>query len=98
MLTGRQIRYLRGLGHHLHPVIMVGKEEVNARVIASVEEALTAHELIKIKLQEGCITPRKKVAEVLAKACAAEVAQVLGRTILLYRTSDNKLIELPKAR
>jgi RNA-binding protein len=98
MLTGKQIRYLRGLGHHLQPVVMVGKEEVSAQIVASVEEALTTHELIKIKLQEGCITPRKEVAEMLAQTCAAEIAQVLGRTILLYRISDNKLIELPKTK
>ncbi|MDY0213168.1 MAG: ribosome assembly RNA-binding protein YhbY [Desulfuromonadaceae bacterium] len=98
MLTGKQIRYLRGLGHHLQPVVMVGKEEVSAHVVASVGEALATHELIKVKLQEGCITPRKEVAETLAQSCAAEIAQILGRTILLYRTSDNKLIELPKAK
>ncbi|MDY0291563.1 MAG: ribosome assembly RNA-binding protein YhbY [Desulfuromonadaceae bacterium] len=98
MLTGKQVRYLRSLGHHLQPVVMVGKEEVNDQVIASVDQALLTHELIKVRLQEGCTTPRAKVAETLAQGTGAEVAQVLGRTILLYRTSDKNLIELPKAR
>lgn len=98
MLTGKQVRYLRSLGHHLQPVVMVGKEEVSDQVIASVDEALLTHELIKIKLQEGCITPRAEVADALARGTGADIAQVLGRTILLYRASDKELIDLPKAR
>lgn len=95
-LTGKQIRFLRGLGHHLNPVVMVGKEEVNPAVTSAVEEALQSHELIKIKLQEGCLGDRKEVAAELADATAAEVVQVLGRTILLFRPSDEAKIALPK--
>ncbi|MFO7831903.1 MAG: ribosome assembly RNA-binding protein YhbY [Desulfuromonadaceae bacterium] len=98
MLTGKQVRYLRSLGHHLQPVVMVGKEEVNDQIIASVDEALLTHELIKVKMQEGCVTPRSEVADALAQGTGAEIAQVLGRTILLYRASDKELIDLPKAR
>ncbi|MCA1797597.1 MAG: ribosome assembly RNA-binding protein YhbY [Geobacteraceae bacterium] len=98
MLTGKQVRYLRSLGHHLQPVVRVGKEEVNEKVIASVDEALNTHELVKVKLQEGCITPRAEVADALAQGAGADTAQVLGRTILLYRASDKELIDLPKAR
>jgi RNA-binding protein len=96
-LSGKQARYLRGLGHHLKAVVMVGKEEVNPAVIAATEEALLSHELIKVKIQEGCPSDRKLVAAQLAKATGASVAQVLGRTILLYRQNpDNRQIELPQ--
>jgi len=94
-LTGKQARYLRGLGHHLKPVVMIGKEELNDAVIAAVAEALETHELIKIKLQEGCLADRRQVAQELAAACSAEVAQVLGRVILLYRASREPSIQLP---
>lgn len=95
-LTGKQARYLRGLGHHLKAVVMVGKEEVNDAVVAAVEEALTAHELIKVKIQEGCLSDRKDVAEELATATNSAVAQVLGGTILLYRPSEERKISLPE--
>lgn len=95
-LTGKQNRYLRGLGHHLKPVVYVGKEEVNEAVIAATEEALTAHELIKVKLQEGCLSDRKNVAAELAGATGAAVAQLLGKVILLYRPSEERKITLPK--
>jgi len=94
-LTGKQARFLRGLGHKLQPVVMIGKQEVSDEVVTAVDEALTIHELIKVKLQEGCLTDRREVAEQLAQASGAAVAQVLGKTILLYRASDEKLIKLP---
>jgi RNA-binding protein len=94
-LSGKQARYLRGLGHHLNAVVMVGKEEVNAAVVNATEEALRAHELIKVKLQEGCLSDRHSVAEELARATDAAVAQILGGTILLYRPGEEPKITLP---
>ncbi len=94
-LTGKQVRFLRGLGHHLNPVVMVGKEEVNSAVIAATEEALNSHELIKIRLQEGCLGDRKEVAHQLAEVTGAQIAQILGRTFLLYRQAEEPQIVLP---
>ena len=97
-LTGKQARYLRGLGHHLKPVVMIGKDEVNEAIIAAVDEALTIHELIKVKLQEGCGGNRKDIAAELAKATDSSVAQILGKMFLLYRESEDKKIKLPVAK
>lgn len=94
-LSGKQVRSLRGLGHHLHPVVMIGRGALSEAVLASVEESLSAHELIKIKLQEGCEMDRREVAENLAETCGASVVQVLGKTILLYRPGDPPVIALP---
>ena len=60
------------------------------------EAAIATHELIKIKLLESCEMDRYEVAEKLAKAADAEVAQILGRTILLYRQGEKPKIELPQ--
>ncbi len=94
-LTGKQGRFLKGLGHHLNPVVMVGKEEVTPALLTSLEEALRVHELIKVRVQEGCVMDRKEVAALLAKESGAAVVQVLGRTILLYRPAEERKIELP---
>ena len=96
-LTGKQARYLRGLGHHLKPIVMIGKDEINEAVIAATEEALTVHELVKIKLQEGCLSDRKDVAEELATATSAVIAQIMGGTILLFRPGEEQKITLPRA-
>ncbi len=95
MLTGKQKRFLRGLGHSMKPVILVGKGEISDALIQETGEALESHELIKVKILESCLTDRREVASALAEACAAEVAQVLGRTILLYRQGKEPKLELP---
>lgn len=94
-LTGKQARYLRGLGHPLRATVMIGRQELSDSVIAALDEALAAHELVKVKLQEGCPLDRHAVAGQLAAASGAVVAQILGKTILLYRPSDKQLITLP---
>lgn len=95
MLTGKQKRYLRGLGHDLKPVLHIGKNEINESLTAEANAALTTHELIKVRILESCELDRHEAAESLAKTCSAEVAQVLGRTLLIYRKSDEPRIELP---
>jgi RNA-binding protein len=97
MLSGKQKRFLRGLGHGLKPVVTVGKGEVTEALVKETAEAIACHELVKVKILESCAMDRFEVAEELATACTAEVAQVLGRTLLLYRQADEPKIELPKA-
>ena len=94
-LTGKQNRFLRGLGHGLKPFIMIGKHHLSDDVIAATNEALDAHELIKVKIQEGCLEDRKVVAEELAEATGSVVVQVLGKTFLLYRPVEDGEITLP---
>jgi len=82
-LTGKQARYLRGLGHDLEPLVTVGKEGVTDPVVASLEVNLVAHELVKVRIGQGCIEDRHDVVAELAARTGAAVAQVLGRTALL---------------
>jgi RNA-binding protein len=94
MLTGKQKRYLRGLGHNLKPVIAIGKGDLSEAVIKETDSALEAHELIKVKLLESCLSDKKDISRELAEACSAEIAQILGRTILLFRRAKEPKIEL----
>ncbi|MFO0661752.1 MAG: ribosome assembly RNA-binding protein YhbY [Polyangiaceae bacterium] len=97
-LTGKQRRYLRALGHTLNPVVQLGKNGLDEGVVAAVDEALTAHELIKVKLGTETPEDRYDVAERLATDTKSTVAQVIGGTILLYRRHPKQpKIELPKA-
>jgi len=96
-LTGKQNRFLRGLGHGLKPFVMVGKHHLSEDVVKATNEALEAHELIKVKIQEGCLEDRKVVAAELASETGAEVVQVIGKNLLLYRQNEDKTINLPKA-
>ena len=95
MLTGKQKRHLRALGHSLKPVIQIGKKEIETSLITEVDTALEHHELIKVKLLESCFLDKHESSEALARACNAEVAQILGKTFLLYRPAKKPIIVLP---
>ena len=95
MLTGKQKRQLRGLGHALKPVILIGKRELDQSVIDETGQALASHELIKVKLLESCLLDRHEAADTLAEATGSDIAQVLGRTFLLYRQADPPRMALP---
>ena len=96
-LTGKQRRYLRGLGHHLDPVVQVGKGGVTDGIVAAVEQALHDHELIKIRRGSECPADRHEVADALAARAGAEVVQTLGQTVLLFRQREKEPdIELPR--
>ncbi len=88
-LTSKQVKYLKGLGHHLSVVAMVGREGMSKEVIKAVEDVLCAHELVKIRIQNNCPFDRKEAAQRLSEATGAVVAQVLGNTVLLYRENDD---------
>jgi len=97
MLTGKQKRHLRALGHKLKALIQIGKKEIEAALITETNAALDHHELIKVKLLESCMLDKHEASGMLAAACAADVAQVLGKTFLLYRPATPPVIVMPPA-
>ena len=97
-LTGKQKRFLRALGHELHAVVQLGKEGATEAVIQAADVQLRAHELVKVRMGQNSAVERHEVAELLASATQSEVAQVLGKTFLLYRAHPDKpKIQLPRS-
>lgn len=97
MLTGKQRRHLRALAHPLRPIVQVGKGGLDDGLIAAVDQALTDHELVKVKIGEAADLDRHEAADELASRTRSEVAQVLGNIALLYRADpDDPKIELPR--
>ena len=78
-------------------IVQVGKNSVNESVVFSLNEALTARELVKVKVLKNCLDELSEVAEALAEASGAELVQIIGRNVLLYRPHPEKpTIFLPK--
>jgi RNA-binding protein len=99
MLTGKQRRHLRALAHDLKPIVQVGKGGIDEGLVAAVDQALADHELIKIKLGESANLDRHEAADEIAEKTHAEVAQVLGYTLVLYRADpEDPKIKLPKGK
>ncbi len=85
MITSKERSQLKAIAQNLETVIQIGKSGITDGLIASVEDALTAREIVKGRvLESSMITPREAVA-ILAEKCAAEPVQVIGSKFVLYR-------------
>ena len=90
-LTGSQIRQLRSMCNQLKPTVSIGKAGVEA-VVASTEEDLEAHELVKCTVQGTSGLDTREAADALAELTGATVVQVIGHKFSIYReTSKIKL-------
>ena len=96
MLTGKQKRFLRSEAHHLQPVFQIGKSGLTEAVIAQIEEALEAKELIKVNILQNCDEDKNEIAAKLEVRDGLEIVQVIGNMLILYKESkEKKQIELP---
>lgn len=95
MLTGKQKRYLRAEAHHLNAIFQVGKDGVSSNQIRGINEALESQELIKVKLLESCPDDVNTVAIEVSAQTKSEVVQIIGHTIVFYKSSDKGLYKLP---
>ena len=84
-MTGKQRRYVRALGQRLAATLHVGHEGVSEAVVRQADAQLEIHELVKVRVGDNAPEDRHATAEDLARRTGAELAQVLGRTALLYR-------------
>ena len=97
MLTGKQRSYLKKLAHELDPTVYVGKSGLTENIKKEMVTGFESRELVKVKLQEGCILDPKELANQLADELGAEFVQAIGRKFVLYRQSkENKQIILPR--
>lgn len=96
MLTGKQKRFLRSEAHHLKPIFQVGKTGVNENMIQQIADVLEKRELIKVSILQNCMEDKDTVAEKLVSGAEAELVQIIGNNIILYKESaENKQINLP---
>lgn len=98
MLTSKQRAYLRSKANALNVITQIGKEGVSRQLVAQIDGALRAHELIKLHVLENSGYTPKEMINALAEALDAEAVAVTGKKIVLYRASEKKpTIELPRA-
>ena len=90
MLNNNQKKQLKGLASTLKQKYQVGKNEISDTVVDMLDKALTAHELIKIDVMKAVEEPIMELALDLASKLNAEVVQVIGRVIVLFRRNKEK--------
>ncbi len=96
MISSKQRSFLRGLANPLEPIFQVGKGGVSESSAQALSDALTARELIKVRVLKNIGEDPRAVAEELAQATGATVIQVIGQNVILYRRNEEEpVIELP---
>jgi RNA-binding protein len=94
-LSSTQKRHLRGLAHHINPVVTVGDKGLTENVMAELETALDHHELIKVKLRADR-EARGRLTREIAENCSALLVQQIGQVSCFFRRNTQKpSIELP---
>ena len=85
MITGKQRSELKRLAQEIRPTVMIGKEDITPTVIAAIDDYLSAHEIVKVQIQEGSLMEPKEAANAIAEELGAEFVQAIGRRFVLYR-------------
>lgn len=97
MLTSKQRAQLRGIANSYETIVQIGKGGINDQIIKQIDDALTARELIKLRVLETAPISAREAADETAQKAGADVVQVIGTRFILYRESkDNKQIYLVK--
>jgi RNA-binding protein len=97
-LTNAQRAHLRRLAHHLKPVVQIGKQGVTEAILASIDETLKAHELIKVKFMDFR-DQKRELSEDLVAASGSALVGLIGNIAILYRQQadpQRRKINLPR--
>ncbi|EGV36400.1 ribosome assembly RNA-binding protein YhbY [Neisseria weaveri] len=84
-LSTKQILELKAQAHHLNPVVMIGQHGLTDSVIKETDSALTAHELIKVRVLGDDREERIEICNALCEAVDAQLVQHIGKLLVLYR-------------
>ena len=96
-MNNKDKKYLRSIGMNIEAIVQVGKNGVNENTVNSLNEALEARELVKVKVLKNCFEEIDEVAKSLEAQCDCEIVQVIGRNILLFRANAKKpVIKFPQ--
>lgn len=97
-MTSKQRSYLKGVAMTTEPIFQIGKSGLTPEITEAVREALEARELIKISVLKNCLDDGQSIAQVLAERVQAEVVQIIGKKIVLYKQAKEekkRKIKLP---
>lgn len=97
-MTSKQRAYLKSLAMNETAILHIGKNGVTPELTENVREALVARELIKIGILQNCMDDPKEMAATLAARTHAQIVQIIGKKIVLYKEGqgDDRRINLPR--
>jgi len=95
-LSNKQKQHLKGLAHQLKPVVQLGQNGLTEGVLAEIENALSFHELIKVKVATDDREMKQLIIDAIVRETEAINIAKIGHIVVLFRQSENKKVELPR--
>ena len=89
-LSESQKKFLRGLGHQLKPVIMIGDAGLTDSVMSEFKSTIEHHELIKVRVRAGDRKVRDEIIRDLCSKGEAALVTRIGNVALVYRRNEEK--------
>ena len=89
-LSESQKKFLRGLGHQLKPVIMIGDAGLTDSVMNEFRSTIEHHELIKVRVRAGDRQVRDEIIRDLCSKGSASLVTRIGNVALVYRRNEEK--------
>jgi RNA-binding protein len=94
-ITEKQRRHLKGLAHHLKPVVIVGQAGLSQSLLEEIGTSLDSHELIKVKVNAGDRDERQRMIRQISERTRARVIHTIGHVAVLFRPNPKKKHPLP---
>ena len=69
----------------LKPIVIVGSNGVSDAVVAELDQALTAHELVKVRVNAADRDERRAMTDLLAGGTGSDLVHAVGHVVVLYR-------------
>lgn len=89
-LTPRERTRLKARAHSLEPSVHVGHAGLTDALAKEVDRALTAHELIKVKIGGDDRDARRALADQIAERADASLVYSVGKVIVLFRPKPDE--------
>ena len=89
-LSENQKKHLRGLGHKLKPVLMIGDAGLSDAVLNELDSTIKHHERIKVKIRVGERAARDEIIDAMCNRSGAALVTRIGNVALIYRRNDEK--------
>jgi RNA-binding protein len=84
-LTNRERAHLKARAHALEPVVHAGNSGVTDALVGEVDRALTAHELIKVKVGTDDRADRVAIGDEICARTGATPVHRVGKILVLWR-------------
>jgi putative YhbY family RNA-binding protein len=90
MLSSADRKELKARAHSLEPVVIIGAKGLTDEVVAEIDRALTAHQLIKVRAPVLERVDRERIFKEICDQTGAAAVQQVGKVFVLFRKRDEQ--------